>query len=242
MRIKSFYLLVVAGLALFSGYAILRNATMLIRQGSFFPIQQVEVLGLRWVSPEALVHASGVEAGASLVFVNTSRIASRIESNPRFKVEAVERRFPDTLVIRVQEKDGAFVIYNGKNAFEIDASGALIASNEGILDWDKLIVQTQSPANEDPLSVLSNETFKALLTGLSRLPEGERDFRENLSEALFSPELHLFVRPRRTRLDLGTRTDLETIRKARYALVYAESEGFEARRIDLRYDTVKFTL
>lgn len=241
MRFKSFYILIVAGLTLFSGYAVLRNATLLIRQGSFFPIQQVEVLGLRWVSPEALVRASGVEAGASLVFINASRIASRIEENPRFKVEAVERRFPDTVVIRVQEKDGAFIVYNGRNAFEIDKAGSLIASNEGILDWDKLVVQYPG-TNEDPLSVISNETFKSLLAGLSKLPQGERDFRDNLSEVRFSPELQLFVRPRRTRLDLGTRTDLETIRKARYALVYAESEGFEPRRIDLRYDTVKFTL
>ncbi|MBN8214990.1 MAG: FtsQ-type POTRA domain-containing protein [Spirochaetes bacterium] len=239
MKFRHFYLVFTVAAVAFTLWVAGRYLVRLADSAGFFPVRQVQVFGLKKYPVGDLVRRSGLRPGESLVFLSASRIKRQVETVARLKVRSVERSFPETLILRVEESEGSAVVVAGAESAEIDPKGTVLGRGAEILDWDKPLLRLPgSPLDE----AVTNARLLSFLAALEALPEGERDFPRVLSEAVFGDEVDLFPRSPKVRLSLGVKCDLAQLRRARYALVYAQAKDLKARRIDLRTDPVKYVL
>lgn len=96
-------------------------------QSSFFSLNEIEIEGLKRLSYEDVVKASGLSKGANLFEINLSQVRKRILAHPLVKRVEIKRQFPRTVLIKIKERTPcALVLYKStflvvdRNAFCID--------------------------------------------------------------------------------------------------------------------------
>ncbi len=94
------WLRVLAAALLVTGLAA--AAPLALRTGGAFQVERVEVLGTRYMTPEAVLAASGIAGGAT-VFDDEAAWHARLVAHPMIADVEIERRVPDTIVLRVTE-------------------------------------------------------------------------------------------------------------------------------------------
>ncbi len=95
-------LLVVAGVGV--GAIALGALPAALRKASFFRVRRVDVLHARYLSGPDVVQAMALEPGASL-FDSTEPFRRRVLRIPGVRSAEVGRRWPGTLVVRIQEAE-----------------------------------------------------------------------------------------------------------------------------------------
>jgi cell division protein FtsQ len=240
MTLRKLYPFLIVLATVFTGYVLVENFSALVAKAEILPVRQVRVLGLKNFPAAELIKRLHIQSGDSLLWLRESKLKEALLTTPRLEILKIERSLPDTLVLVMKEKESAFIAVSGNQRFELDASGALIASNEEILDADKLTLHFDKILSYEEIK--NNTEFSNLLIAFSALPEAEKDFNQVLSEVAIGEEIVLFPRDKRVSLQIGSVVSLEKLRKARYALVYAEEKKMKPRRIDLRFDPVKYVL
>src|SRR5688572_5442463 len=68
-------------------------------------VDQVRVTGLRSLSARDVVRASGVRTGERILWLRLSEAERRIERIPAVENAVAERSLPDTVVIRISERE-----------------------------------------------------------------------------------------------------------------------------------------
>jgi cell division septal protein FtsQ len=98
-----------------------------------FRFDHVELSGLRWTDESLVRQLIAVGPGDNLFRIRTGPIATRIETLPPVATARVEVRLPDTLLVRVMEREAVLVwrLTDGRR-FLVDRSGvAFVALAEG---------------------------------------------------------------------------------------------------------------
>ncbi len=75
----------------------------------FASVQDVEVAGAERTGPEAVVAASGLDSQPPMIRVDLDQVRSRVEDLPWVLRATVERRWPQTVVLTVEERQPAVV-------------------------------------------------------------------------------------------------------------------------------------
>jgi cell division septal protein FtsQ len=75
-----------------------------LRPFGFFAVRRIELIGVRYQSPEAVVAALGLRSGAS-VWDRLGVLADRLRSLPGVADVTVSSRLPGTLRVRIQEEE-----------------------------------------------------------------------------------------------------------------------------------------
>ncbi len=105
-----------------------------------FRVDEVFVIGRKETARNSLGEAIGVDRGEPILFVDLHQVRSRVLSLPWVAEADVERMLPDTLIVRVVERQPlAIWQYEGTYAL-IDASGAVIQRHELERFADLLVV------------------------------------------------------------------------------------------------------
>jgi cell division protein FtsQ len=134
---KSHTLLKVGMLAMFLLLAALLGGTILL--GDTFRIHNVLIEGTTYVSNEELIQLSGIREGENIFFLDTALVKQRIESNPMLLVSSVIRKYPDTVLLEIIERNPTAVVeYMG---------------SYGVLDEQGRVLRIESslPAGNYPL-------------------------------------------------------------------------------------------
>jgi cell division septal protein FtsQ len=87
----------------------------------YFAVRQIRVEGVHMLNPEYVVQISEITTLDNIVFLNVTRIQERIEALPYVRACHVTRAFPDTVVIRVHEREAVATLLADNHLFEIDA-------------------------------------------------------------------------------------------------------------------------
>lgn len=112
------FLLLVSG----SGYAIHHYAIASPR----FQVRHVRVEGAKALSSEEVLRAAHITEDDNLLFLNTTTIASKVEQLPYVRQCAVFRAYPDTLILRLQERSPKAILVVENHAFELDGGGKVL--------------------------------------------------------------------------------------------------------------------
>jgi cell division protein FtsQ len=88
-------------------------------------VRSVEVVGATMVTPEQVRAAAGVPIGTPLVQVDLTEVAHRVDTLAPVRQAEVSRRWPSTLVVRVQERVPAATVAVSGGYLVLDASGVV---------------------------------------------------------------------------------------------------------------------
>lgn len=82
---------------------------------SVFVVRSVEVTGNARISDEEIVRAAHVRFGASMLLVDEAELRRQLDSTGKIRLDGVEKRYPDTLVLQVHERTQvAMLLYMGR--------------------------------------------------------------------------------------------------------------------------------
>jgi cell division protein FtsQ len=95
-----------------------------------FAVENILVEGREQTDPEALLVLIDVEKGDPLLAINPREIKARIEQMEWVASARVERRFPDTLYIRLQERVPIAFWQREKDTVLIDEAGEIINAGQ----------------------------------------------------------------------------------------------------------------
>lgn len=79
---------------------------VLLMHSSYFGVKTILVEGNHQMSKEQIINASGIVKGQNMFLLPGREVANRLLSYVRIKGVKLERRFPDTLAIIVNERSG----------------------------------------------------------------------------------------------------------------------------------------
>ncbi len=97
---------------------------------SVFALNSLVVEGVRTVDPKEVGIAADLGAGTPLARVNAQDVQARITTIPAVGSVEVIRRWPDTVVIRVVERDPVAAIAEGERFATVDATGFTFATTK----------------------------------------------------------------------------------------------------------------
>jgi cell division protein FtsQ len=92
-------------------------------------VTSVEVEGRHEASPEAILAALGVERGSPILALDPAAAKARLEALPWIRAAAVERHFPDTIRVRLVERQPVAFWQRHNKLVLVDRDGVELATD-----------------------------------------------------------------------------------------------------------------
>ncbi|MBW3623554.1 MAG: FtsQ-type POTRA domain-containing protein [Armatimonadetes bacterium] len=131
-----------------------------------FAIRSVEVEGNRKVPARQILQAAGIPRGTNIFLERSHKKAVKVARIPRVQSVEIHRRFPNRMVIRVEERRPALLLAAGSNYYLVDETGVPYAKLDEV--GHKLPVLRLQPA---PVFTLGQPLkTPAFVAGVKALP------------------------------------------------------------------------
>lgn len=104
------------------GYAISRYVMTSPR----FQVRNIRVEGANVLREERIMEAAGITSADNVLLSDTEAIRERVAALPYVKRAEVQRVYPDTVVIRIEERVAAAILLVNNRAYEVDAEGVVL--------------------------------------------------------------------------------------------------------------------
>lgn len=92
-----------------------------------FAVEQIDIRGNRVLSDKRIREVAGLAWGENIFQVNMGRVEKRLSSSGWIDSVLIRRSLPDTLLLKVEEKQPVFWIKRGETIYYADAEGEPIA-------------------------------------------------------------------------------------------------------------------
>lgn len=99
-----------------------------------FNLQKVTIEGNEKVTTEEIESLAAVEYGSNIFKTRVNGITERVLQNPYIAEAAVKRKIPNTLVIKVSERERGFYIQGEGGVYIIDESGIVLEKKDKLDD------------------------------------------------------------------------------------------------------------
>lgn len=96
-----------------------------LKDSNFFRVKEINVKGTHFLLKEDITKALSVKPGMSIFEIDIDRLKERLKKEPWIREARVERRFPNTLNIDIQERV-PFAVLLSKERYLLDDSGFVI--------------------------------------------------------------------------------------------------------------------
>jgi cell division protein FtsQ len=107
---------------------VIVGAQWTLRQ-SYFRVQHVTVVGLHHESTTAFLNASGLMQHPSMIGLSDASLARRVSSFPWIHSVSLQKHWPNSVVVTVQENVAVAVAFNAKHVLDyVDAAGDSLGS------------------------------------------------------------------------------------------------------------------
>ena len=155
-----------------------------------FRVQQVVVRGLRAVPERDILELAGISGGTPLHNVSTAAAVRRIQSHPWIRFAHVRRRLPDTVEIRVAEREPVAALRGGE-LLMITADSMVVAPLGTGRMWDLPLLTPPRPVKLRAGAALKDSATLALLRETLMVRSVSHEAWRNLSEIYMSGgEMH----------------------------------------------------
>ncbi|MCL6635696.1 MAG: FtsQ-type POTRA domain-containing protein [Peptococcaceae bacterium] len=105
-------------LVLITGYVLLRSP--------FFEVSRILVRGNQFLSEDTIKSAAGINTGENIFKLDLAAAASGLKVIPLVRDVRIERSFPSTVVITVQERVPLALLPTGDGFIEVDGEGVCL--------------------------------------------------------------------------------------------------------------------
>ncbi len=108
------------------GYAITRYMATSPR----FQVKNIRVDGANVLREERIMEAAGITSADNVLLSDTEAIRERVAGLPYVKHAEVQRVYPDTVVIRIEERVAEAILLVNNRAYEVDGEGVVLRAVE----------------------------------------------------------------------------------------------------------------
>ena len=146
--------------------ADLRTGVLQITARAGFSVQEVLVIGRYSTDGNALLDSLGVRRGDPILAFDPESARDAVIALPSVRTASVERRLPDTIVIRLAEREPLAIWQNGGRPQVIDSHGVILAGYDpAAFAGLPLVVGAGAPGHAaDFLAILANRPAIAART------------------------------------------------------------------------------
>lgn len=135
-----------------------------IKHLPMFKLQTVEISGAKNTQREAILSVAGLSEGVNLLSLKMSEIRSAVEALPWIENAEIGRQFPSKILIKVKEREPAFILRLEKDLFYLSSDARVIeAPLEQGLDFAVVTGISQSEIETDGFP---RKSFLSLLSVL----------------------------------------------------------------------------
>lgn len=138
---------------------------------TFCTVEQIAITGAVRLSESDVIEHSGLKKGTSLLLLRRRRAEERLGDLPVIAVAEVSAVFPNSVSIRVQEREPAASLLHQSGFWLLDRKGVVFAGEA--LPAENLPIITGAPAEDIVLgkTLANGARHKALCAFLEALPE-----------------------------------------------------------------------
>ncbi len=90
---------------------------------SYFFVSSIEVNGEKRLTDKEVLALSGIKVGDNIFAIDLKKVSERLSAHPWIRFADVERRFPDAVVIRIEERQPVALARIGSRLFLVDRDG-----------------------------------------------------------------------------------------------------------------------
>jgi cell division septal protein FtsQ len=178
-------LLFVGTMPLWSTWIAGMCAWQLVAWSDRFRVRQTEVSGNHLLTRDQIIELAAVPKGVSLFAVPVNAARVRIEKHPWIRSAIVRRRLPDTIEIRVTEREPVAAVRSDRLLMITSDSVALAPISEN-WNWDFPLLTPPGPVRLKPGTMVTDTCTLALLREALTLRAVSKDAWHNLSELYYS--------------------------------------------------------
>ena len=154
-----------------------------------FQLSAIEVKGLRLLSGNEILSASGLVIGDNVFDVDLDSVANRIEALTWVKRASAHARPPDRIVVSIDERQRIAWLDVGLEPYGVDGEGIVLDAQpklgEGVQDLDLPVIQLLSVDGRslqvNPGDVIADSTLRVVLAWWSEAVRGDSAFCRNVS-------------------------------------------------------------
>ncbi|MFQ6393871.1 cell division protein FtsQ/DivIB [Nocardia sp. KC 131] len=128
-------------------------------------VRTVEIDGLVTVSQQQVREHLQIPSGRSMLRIDTTSVARRVASVPKVRTVRVQRVFPSTVKVTVDERSPTLFFDSPQGAHLVDAESVEFAIESAPIGVPKLI--TDHPGGDDPVTKSAVSVLAALPPSLS---------------------------------------------------------------------------
>lgn len=214
-----------------------------------FSSVKITVSGLETLEPNTLIKQSGMNVTGSWVGFDTAEFVSRLESLSAVESVSAEKKFPNQVIVRVNERKPVAVSLlncDSKSVLvQIDKNGVIFTVDKAC-NADGLPIITGLDINESNIGLQIDSKYWALTEQLSQIAEVCPVYLSALSEINVVPtvydsyELVLYPIHSRTRILADRALDEELLQKMMVILDVSNFMDSGFSEVDMRYGCVSY--
>ena len=214
-----------------------------------FSSVKITVSGLKNLDPNTLIKQSGMNVTGSWVGFDTAEFVSRLESLSAVESVSAEKKFPNQVIVRVNErKPVAVSVINSDTRsvlVQIDKNGVIFDVDKAC-NIDGLPLITGLDINDSHIGLQIDSKYWALTEQLSYIAETCPVYLSALSEINVVPtvydsyELVLFPIHSQTRILADRTLDEELLQRMMVILDVSNFMDSGFSEVDMRYGCVSF--
>lgn len=143
----------------------------LFMQSSFFTIKELEIQGLQGIPEGELRQLTSGIQGENLFLFDSDGLQRKISVHPLVQAVDIERKYPDTIVIRVSERSPAALVVVDNGVLEVDTQGVFLRRLESWPEVDYPVISGIAvPETVGPGQPIESAELSAALKLLQQAP------------------------------------------------------------------------
>lgn len=140
-------------------------------RSSVFSIKKVSVTGLQGIPEVEIQRLADVALGQNLLLLDEQSLRSKLELYPLVQDVVFQRKLPDTLNVKVQERMPSALVIVSKGVVEVDSKGVFLRRLESWPKTDFPVIEGITvPDTAGPGQVISSPQLAAALNLLGQAP------------------------------------------------------------------------
>ncbi len=237
-RIPPFFILLIFALGLGLIYLSYNQGTSFIQNQTKYRLKKVKIYGLKVGKADEIIKKIGLNKDSNLILLNEQKIKKKLESIPRVSQAEIKVNLPDTVVIRLEEREPGFLIKANQDFGSITLDGEIVAEKKSVNSYNHLVLVAEGMPSL--AHALKSDSVRKFITFYKELSPEEKKIKDIFSDVVFANGITFHSKKKRLSIYLGNKLTLEKLRKAYYAYVYHEDKRLNYTYIDVSGRLVRF--